>query len=87
MSAQNNRVCQRRRDLQVSQPAHEVQNVAQVGLGISVAAGRLGEAQLLGDGVELQRTDRENVPILEQLLPCNKHATATLKAAGKYPQG
>lgn len=40
-------------DLQVSQPAHEVENVPQVRLGIPVTACWLSKTELLGDGVKL----------------------------------
>lgn len=58
-------------DLQVSQSAHEVQDVAQVRFGIFATARRLSKAQPLGDGVELQRAHHEHVPVLQQLLPCS----------------
>lgn len=64
------------RDLEVSQPAGEVQDVSQVGFGVSVAAGRLGQTELLGDGVKLQRSEGEHLAGLQQHLAYNTHAAA-----------
>lgn len=44
-------------DLEVAQPAGEVQNVSQVGSGVTVTASGLGQAKLLGDGKELKGTE------------------------------
>lgn len=55
-------------NLEVSQPAGEVEDVSQVCFGISVAAGWFGHPQLLGDGEELQRTERKHLAGLQQLL-------------------
>ena len=55
-------------DLEVPQPAREVQDVSQVGFGVSIAAGRFGQTQLLSDGVELQRMERKHLASLQQLL-------------------
>lgn len=43
-------------DLEVAQPAREVQNVSQVRSGITVTASGFGQAKLLGDGKKLQGT-------------------------------
>lgn len=44
-------------DLEVAQPAGEVQNVSQVGPGVAVTESGLGQAELLGDGKKLQGTE------------------------------
>lgn len=60
-------------DLEVAQPAGEVQNVSQVGSGITITASGLGQAKLLGDGKELQGTEWKHLTGLQQLLACNRH--------------
>lgn len=55
-------------NLEVSQPAGEVQDVSQICFGVSVAARGFGHAELLGDGVELQRTERKDLAGLQQML-------------------
>lgn len=54
-------------DLEVAQPAGEVQDVTQVSLGVAVVARGLGQTQLLGDGVQLQGAQREHLAGSQQL--------------------
>lgn len=58
-------------DLEVAQPAGEVQNVSQVGPGVAVTASGLGQAKLLGDGKKLQGTEWKHLTSLQQLLACD----------------
>lgn len=60
-------------DLEVAQPAGEIQNVSQVGSGVSVTASGFGQAELLRDGEKLQRTKWKDLAGLQQLLACNRH--------------
>lgn len=55
-------------NLEVSQPAGEVEDVSQVGFGISITAGGFGQTELLGDGVKLERTQGKHFASLQQLL-------------------
>lgn len=66
---QNKEVC----NLQVSQPAGEVEDVPKVGFGVSIAAGRFGKTELLGDGVKLQRAKGKDLACLQQLFTYNTH--------------
>lgn len=61
----------RRQYLEVAQPAGEVQDVSQVRSGVSAEAGGRGQAELLGDGVKLERTQGKHLSCLQQLLPCS----------------
>lgn len=56
--------------LEVAQPAGEVQDVSQVCFGVSGRAGGRGPSELLGDGVQLQRTKSKDLALLKQLLAC-----------------
>lgn len=60
-------------DLEVAQPAGEIQNVSQVGSGVTVTASGFGQAKLLGDGKKLQGTKWKHLAGLQQLLACNRH--------------
>lgn len=60
-------------DLEVAQPAGEIQNVSQVGSSVAVTASGFGQAKLLGDGKKLQGTKWKHLTGLQQLLACNRH--------------
>lgn len=55
-------------DLEVLEAAGEVQDVPEVGLGISVGTGGLGEFQLLRDGVQLEGSEKKHLASGQQLL-------------------
>lgn len=70
-------------DLEVAQPAGEIQNVSQVGPGVTVTAGGFGQAKLLGDGKKLQRTKWKHLTGLQQLLACNRDTQINQKSKNK----
>ncbi len=55
-------------NLEVLEVAGEVQYVSEVGFGISVGTGWLGEFQLLCDGVQLERPEEKHLAYSQQLL-------------------
>lgn len=55
-------------NLEVLEAAGEVQDVSEVGFGISVGTGWLGEFQLLCDGVQLERPEKKHLAYSQQLL-------------------
>lgn len=59
-------------DLEVLEAAGEVQDVSEVGFGISVGTGGLGEFQLLRDGVQLERSEQKHLACSQQLLTWEK---------------
>lgn len=66
-------------DLEVSQPAGKVENVSQIGPGISVTARRFGQTKLLGDGKKLQGTEGKHLTGLQQLLTWDEHKHKEVK--------
>lgn len=55
-------------NLEVLEAAGEVQDVSEVGFGISVGTGWLGEFQLLCDSVQLERPEKKHLTYSQQLL-------------------
>lgn len=59
-------------DLEVLEAAGEVQDVPEIGLGVSVGTGGLGEFQLLRDGVQLEGSEKKHLARCQQLLTWEK---------------